>query len=65
MGAGSWSEKDFISYSCSVGRSVFDDGVVDLKANSVYQNFKQNYCKEAQFWPRFLATGHIFLIPPI
>lgn len=46
MGAGSWSEEDFVSYSCSVGRSVFDDGVVDLKTNSVYQNFKQSYLSE-------------------
>lgn len=46
MGAGSWSKKDFMSYSCSIGRSVFEDGVVDLKTTSVYQNFKQNSLSE-------------------
>lgn len=46
MGAGSWSKKDFMSYSCSIGRSVFEDGVVDLKTTSVYQNFTQKELSE-------------------
>lgn len=46
MGAGSWSEKDFVSYSCSVGRSMLENSVVDLKTTSVYQNFKQNSLSE-------------------
>ena len=46
MGAGSWSEKDFVSYSCSVGRSMLENCVVDLKATSVYQNFKQSSLSE-------------------
>ncbi|MDD5022005.1 MAG: hypothetical protein PHR82_07785, partial [Endomicrobiaceae bacterium] len=29
MGGGSWTKKDYVNYSCSVGRSVATDGSLD------------------------------------
>ena len=37
MGGGSWKSSDFVTYSCSLGRSVTSDGSVDLKGMSTGQ----------------------------
>ena len=41
MGYGTWSPSEFKSYSYSAGRSVLDDGSLDIKTSSAAQVYKQ------------------------
>lgn len=41
MGYGTWSTQEFKEYSCTAGRSVLDDGSLDIKTSSAWQVYKQ------------------------
>lgn len=40
MGGGTWTKKDFVTYSCSVGKSVETNGTVSLAGMSVQDMYK-------------------------
>lgn len=40
MGGGTWTKKDFVTYSCSVGKSMKTDGTVSLDGMSVQDMYK-------------------------